>query len=174
MTDQWRIREANAGDAERLALVGAATFLESFSGILDGDAIVEHCRKQHGAETYRRYLENGGSAWLAEMTEGGAPVGYSLLTVPDLPESAADDSDLELKRIYAFSRTHGTGMGAALLTPVVEAAIFAGAKRLLLGVYAENARAIGFYRKHGFVQIGDRHFQVGQKTYYDAVLAKPL
>ncbi|VAW02706.1 hypothetical protein MNBD_ALPHA04-2185 [hydrothermal vent metagenome] len=174
MTDQWKIRKADDADAERLALIGAATFLESFAGILDGDAIVEHCKAQHDARTYHGYLANGGSAWLAEISDGGAPVGLSLLTKPDIPGGAADGSDLELKRIYAFSRFHGGGLGAALLEPVIEAARLAGAKRLLLGVYAENARAIGFYGKHGFAQIGDRNFQIGHKTYYDVVLAKQL
>jgi ribosomal protein S18 acetylase RimI-like enzyme len=48
------------------------------------------------------------------------------------------------------------------------------AERLLLGVYAGNTRAIRFYQKQGFEQIGDRRFQVGDRFYDDIVLAKPL
>ena len=43
----WTIREAGADDAAALALIGAATFLETFAGILDGDAIVAHCAAKH-------------------------------------------------------------------------------------------------------------------------------
>lgn len=174
MTKDWAIRIADAKDSDRLALVGAATFLESFAGILDGDAIVAHCAKQHGAGVYREYLSGGGQAWLAEMNEGGAPIGYTLVTKPDLPGHDPDGGDLELKRIYLFSRFHGTGLGSALLDPAVEQASAAGAGQLLLGVYAKNLRAIAFYNKHGFAQVGERMFQVGDQQYYDAVLAKPL
>ena len=172
MAKDWTIRTAGTDDAERLSLIGTATFLESFAGILDGDAIAGHCQTQHSAAAYHDYLEAGSTAWLAEMNEGGAPVGYALNTAPDLSAAGADD--LELKRIYLFSRFHGTGLGAALLDECVQQAQHSGAARLLLGVYAENLRAIGFYKKHGFTEIGDRHFQVGHKTYYDAVLAKLL
>ena len=41
MTTDITFRRAVAGDAAALALVGQATFLETFSGILDGAAIIQ-------------------------------------------------------------------------------------------------------------------------------------
>jgi hypothetical protein len=52
----WVLREADGADAERLALIGAATFLETFAGVLDGGAIVGHCARHHTAEAYAHYL----------------------------------------------------------------------------------------------------------------------
>ena len=63
---RWQIREAGTGDADRLALIGSATFLETFAGVLDGSAILEHCRKEHGASAYSATLAAGASSWLAE------------------------------------------------------------------------------------------------------------
>ncbi|ALJ14347.1 GNAT family N-acetyltransferase [Sphingopyxis macrogoltabida] len=172
MTDipKWTIREAGADDAPALALIGAATFLETFAGILDGDAIVGHCAAQHCEVAYRAALANGARAWLAEAQPGGAPVGFVLVGKPDL--AAARDGDIELKRIYSLSRFHGTGLGAALMTQALEAA--RGHRRLLLGVYAQNDRALAFYRKQGFADLGTRRFNVGGKLYDDLVLARPL
>ena len=62
----WAIREAGEADAAALALIGAATFLETFAGILDGEAIVGHCAAQHQEAAYRAYLASGARAWLAE------------------------------------------------------------------------------------------------------------
>ncbi|QDZ06757.1 GNAT family N-acetyltransferase [Sphingomonas panacisoli] len=166
----WRVREAGADDADALALVGGATFLETFAGVLAGDAIVGHCGRQHTTDAYRSVLTNGGRAWLAELDPGNAPVGFALLTKPDLPGARA--GDIELKRIYALARFHGTGIGRALMAAVVAAT--SGFERLLLGVYAGNTRAIAFYRKQGFEPIGERRFDVGGKLYDDLVLAKPL
>lgn len=170
----WQVREAGTDDSERLALVGAATFLETFAGLLDGSAIVEHCRKEHSAAAYRGYLEAGAEAWLAEAVVGCAPVGFALLASSALPGSNPDGSDRELKRIYSLSRMHGTGVGAALMRAAVERAMDQGAERLLLGVYAGNARAMAFYRKQGFAPIARRRFQVGDTDYDDIVFARPL
>ena len=169
--DDWRIREAGAEDAAALALVGGATFLETFAGVLLGEAIVAHCARVHAAEAYRRDLEGGAKAWLAETANGAAPVGFALIGEPDLPTSRA--GDVELKRIYLLSRFHGGGAGAALMHAAVQSASARG-DRLLLGVYAGNARAIAFYRRRGFAPIARRKFEVGGTLYDDIVFAKPL
>ncbi|MBB6427669.1 GNAT family N-acetyltransferase [Sphingopyxis sp. JAI128] len=167
---EWTVREAGADDAPALALIGAATFLETFAAILDGDAIVAHCATQHRDAAYRACLADGGRAWIAEAQPGGAPVGYALLAKPDL--DAARDGDIELKRIYSLSRFHGSGLGAALMRQALDGA--SGYNRLLLGVYVRNDRAIAFYRKQGFVDLATRRFNVGGKFYDDLVLARPL
>lgn len=168
------VREANGDDARRLALIGSATFLETFAGDLDGTAILDHCERAHRAEAYAELLRVGGQAWLAEAVPGGAPVGFALLTPPDLPSAASDGSDLELKRIYVLAKFHGRGLGAALMTEAVNAARQRGARRLLLGVYAGNARAQAFYRKLGFAEVARRRFRVGAKDYDDIVFALVL
>lgn len=164
----WRVREAMAADAPSLALVGGATFLETFAGVLAGDAVVAHSLQANSADRYADYLVAGSRAWLAEID--GAPIGFALLTAPQLPGAGADD--IELKRIYTLSRFHGGGIGAALMQAAVDGA--QGFARLLLGVYAGNHRAIAFYRKSGFAQIGTRQFDVGGTLYDDIVLARPL
>jgi hypothetical protein len=49
-----------------------------------------------------------------------------------------------------------------------------GAVRLLLGVKSDNNRALAYYAKHQFAQIGTRRFKVGEKAYDDFVLARTL
>lgn len=171
---RWQVRRASLDDASRLALIGATTFLETFAGILDGSSILAHCKAQHSSRTYERYLEAGGAGWLAETTEGAAPVGYAVLGPSLLPGTNTEGGDLELKRIYSLSRFHGTGLGPALLDNAVEFAFSKGAKRVLLGVFAGNERAQAFYRKNGFSRVADRRFKVGHREYYDIVFAKNL
>jgi ribosomal protein S18 acetylase RimI-like enzyme len=157
-----------------LALIGAATFLETFAGVLEGSAILTHCSREHSAQAYRRYLEGGACAWLAETKAGGAPVGFALVGTTDLPGSEPGGADLELKRIYTLSRFHGSGMGFHLMLCAVDAAREQGASRLLLGVYAGNERAQAFYAKNGFQRIADRRFRVGDQEYDDIVFARAL
>lgn len=170
----WLVRRATVDEADRLGLVGSATFLETFAGILCGDAIVAHCAREHSPAAYRRYLEAEHHGWLVEALPGHAPVGFALVGPTELPGSAADGSDLELKRIYAFSRFHGRGLGAALMREAVDHAVQQRCTRLLLGVYSGNTRARAFYAKSGFVQIAERRFRVGDRHYDDVVLARPI
>ncbi|MEN2710155.1 N-acetyltransferase family protein [Sphingomonas sp. NPDC092331] len=166
----WQVREAGTGDVAALSLVAGATFLETFAGVLPGDAIVAHCANAYAAERFADYFAKGSRAWILEAAPGGAPVGFAQLATPDLP--GAGPGDIELKRIYLLSRFHGSGAGAALMAAAVAGA--AGHARLLLGVYAHNARALGFYRKQGFVPMGERRFDVGGQLFDDVVLARPL
>ncbi|SDW57980.1 GNAT family N-acetyltransferase [Lysobacter enzymogenes] len=169
------IRRAHAGDADALALAGAATFLETFAGILAGADIVAHCRKQHASELYAQSLADPAVAlWLAETAAGAAPVGFAMLTAPYLPLADLRADDLELKRIYLLSRFHGGGTGRRLMQHAVDEARSRGAGRLLLGVYAGNERALAFYARCGYVRVGERRFQVGANTYEDAILALDL
>lgn len=174
MATEISIRRARACDENALALVGQATFLETFAGVLDGAAIIDHCRKAHSAEQYSRWLGDPDAAvWLAEAAPGNTPVGYMVVARPELP--MADVSrDLELKRIYLLGRYQGGGVGKRLLGQAVEHATLAGAARLLLGVYAGNASALGFYRQQGFLNLTERQFNVGGRVYDDHVMSLVL
>jgi GNAT superfamily N-acetyltransferase len=170
----WHVRAASGEDIERLALIGSATFLETFAGVLEGGAIVAHCLREHSPAAYRGQFDRGACAWLAESGEGGAPIGFALLGLTDLPGSDPAGADLELKRIYTLSRFHGSGVGSELMHRAVECAREKGAGRLLLGVYAGNRRALAFYAKQGFERIADRRFRVGDRDYDDIVFARSL
>lgn len=143
--------------------------------MLDGDGVLEHCAGPHSAETYARWLADGASRlWIAEAAQGRAPVGYAVLSAPDIPISDPSPRDVEIKRIYLLSRFHGGGLGSRMMEVALEEARAMGRRRVLLGVYAQNARAIGFYERHGFEHVGRRRFRVGRREYDDTVMARVL
>jgi ribosomal protein S18 acetylase RimI-like enzyme len=175
MTLSVTLRQCVAADAETLAVIGAATLLEAFAGFVPGDSLLAHCRKYHQASAYSAYLEKPETrVWMAEVEPGAAPIGYGMLTAPDFPAGLAREGDLELRRIYVFSKFHGSSAGRGLMELAIASAREQGAKRLLLGVHPDNQRALAFYRKNGFVQIGERTFHVGASTFVDPVFALEL
>jgi diamine N-acetyltransferase len=166
------LRRAQAGDAAKLSLVGAASFLESFAHDHPGDDLVEHVRAGHAEAAYAGWLADPDHpAWIVEAAVG-APIGYAMLCPASLPGRQA--GDIELKRIYILHRWHGTGLGGALYRAVEDEARERGAKRLILAVYTKNVAAQGFYTRQGFAQIGVTEFAVGRVTFEDMVLAKAL
>lgn len=172
------IRPARPDDAAALALVGRATFLETYAGQLPVANILAHCASEHSVERYAGWLVEDGHQlssriWIVEAALGRAPLGYAVVAASDLPVAATAD-DLELKRFYLLGRLHGQGLGAQLMRTVLDGARTMGARRLLLGVFSANAHAIDFYARHGFIQAGARKFRVGQAVYDDLVLARSL
>jgi len=167
---EWRIREAGADDLAEIALIGAATILETYAGVVDCADMLAFCAQGHSAAAYAAYLADGSRIWLAEAVATGVPLGYVMLSKPDL--EAAREGDVEVKRIYTLTRMQGSGLGTALMDCAVAAA--AGHARVLLGVKADNVRAIAFYGKHGFAAIGTRRFLTGQTWHHDLVLARIL
>lgn len=174
MSTEISVRRAQPGDEDALALVGQATFLETFSGILDGKAIIEHCRHAHAIAMYRQWLTTPDMAiWLAEVEPGAAPVGYLAAAWSTLPKTDAA-TDMEIKRIYLLDRFQGMGVGKRLLAQAQQHARQSGAARLVLGVYANNLPAIGFYSQQGFNRLTMRQFNVGGRDYDDQVMCLDL
>lgn len=174
MASRWEyvLRDCGPGDAEKLSLVGAASFLEAFAGMLEGEDILAHCHNQHSAEKYAAMLAMPEThACLVEVKS--APVGYAVICAPDLPVSLTP-KDMELKRIYLLHRFQGSGIGAALMNWSVATALSLGKRRLLLGVNAGNDQAVGFYLRNGFEHAGTRTFQVGNTVCSDLILALDL
>jgi GNAT superfamily N-acetyltransferase len=169
-----RIRLCRQGDEDALSLVGQATFLETFAGVLPGSDIVAHCRGQHASEVYRSWLDSGAPVWLAEADPSGAPIGYLVLAPASLPVPDPGGHDLEVKRIYLLDRFRGKGIGKQLMIAAETHARHVGARRLLLGVYNRNDRAVAFYERFGFRRVGTRRFRVGAHDYDDFVLSMDL
>lgn len=168
------IRLCGPADAAALALVGQATFLETYADVLPAADIVAHCAREHGEARYAAWLERADyRVWIAELAATGVGVGYAVLCPPDLPVPLGP-GDLELKRIYLLSKFQGGGVGARMMAAACQAAAAAGAGRMLLGVYGINHAAIAFYTRQGFAKAGVRQFQVGANTYDDLVLARDL
>lgn len=174
MSADWTLRRAGRGDAPSCALIAAATFLEAFAGVLDGEDILAHLGRNSGVEAFARWIEDLGSVvTLALANQGAAPIGYTLLTAPDLPV-APEPGDVELKRIYTLAPWHGTGLGGGLMAQAIADAQQQGSRRLLLGVYGGNRRAQRFYEKQGFDVIGTRRFLVGSTCHDDLVYGRRL
>ena len=171
----WRLKRATAADAAALSLVASACFLETFAGFLEGPDIVAHCAKANHQDAFRDWAEAPASRVIvAEIANGAAPIGYSVLTTPDLPAVETSRADVELRRIYTLSRAHGTGLGPALMAQALLDARAMGRERILLGVYAGNQRARAFYEKQGFAKVGERQYQVGATLCDDVIYALQL
>ena len=166
------LRRATPDDAGKLALIGGASFLETFANDHPGDATVDFIRAYHSESAWAATLANAETiVWIVEEA-AGCPIGYAVLSAGSLPGTTPDDA--ELKRIYVLSRWHGTGIGRELFEVAEVEARARRAARMVLSVYTRNARAIRFYEKQGFTVIGEAIFAEFPVEFADKVMAKAL
>ena len=119
----------------------------------------------------RAHLADPAVTWQVARAEGRI-VGYAKLVPPWLEEAGPDEA--QLGQLYVDYDWHGQGIAQALMDWSIATARAGGAHAMLLTVFEENARAIAFYAKYGFVHIGDYPFPVGDKIDRDLIMKLDL
>ena len=79
---------------------------------------------------------------------------------------------MEIARFYARKPWIGKGAGARLMQICLREAEQQGCDVIWLDVWERNYRAIGFYRKWGFVEVGIQGFQLGDDLQRDLLMAR--
>lgn len=164
MPNAYRIRRAGPADAQTLADLGRETFLETF---------VEEFKIPYPPEDLERFMAHGYTAgfnadrltdpaqavWIAERGDG--PVAYAAAGPATLPHPDLCSEDGELRALYVLRRAQSLGLGRNLLDVALTWLEQDGPRRLWLGVWSGNTRALRFYARHGFAKAGEYDFPVG-------------
>lgn len=173
----FSIRLATPDDALALAAAGSAFFRDTF-GPANRPEDMEHYLTHAFSEARQRAeLTESGARILLAIGSDGQIVGYVHLRLgaaPPATSSAPAGRSAEIARLYAGRQWHGRGLGAALMEAALVTAAQWGAELIWLGVWERNARAIAFYAKHGFVDVGEQEFLLGSDRQRDRVMARRL
>lgn len=83
--------------------------------------------------------------------------------------------ELMIHKIYLLPASQGLGIGTKFLNLLSDVALHNNNKRLRLKVYFENSKAIGFYEKYGFKNIGTEAIDIGNNyCILDKIMVKEL
>lgn len=167
------LRRAIADDALALSRLAEATFRAAFSAASTEAEMDRHCatrfgERHQGEEIAARSLET----WLA--MDGEAIAGFAQLRIHVRPMCVEAASACEVQRLYVDARFHGKGVAALLMDACIDSARGHGTAALWLGVWERNRRAIAFYAKCGFVEVGEQVFPLGRDLHRDLVMARPI
>jgi ribosomal protein S18 acetylase RimI-like enzyme len=143
----WTIERPTLDDLDEMGRVHVRVWQEAYAGLMPAD--------------YLAALDPtvAPTRWRERITDPASPVGWWLARdeegiVGMATSGPARDQDapvgFELYAINVLRRAHGTGLGDDLLLHAV------GDRAAYLWVLEDNARARGFYRRHGFADDGGR------------------
>ena len=139
-----RVRPARPDDAEPLGRCHLDCWREAYTGLVDGPGFhAALTRVDERVERWRQIL--AGPPGTVVAVAAGEVVGFA-----SAGPQRDDDLDLpvELYALYVRRARWGTGLGRELLQAVL------GDAASSLWVFRDNARARGFYARHGYLPDG--------------------
>jgi len=104
--------------------------------------------------------------------ESGQLIGFAQLRSGPGPECLCAQQPAELQRLYVSKAWHGRGVAQDLIAAATALAGASGADQIWLGVWERNPRAIAFYRKCGFADVGEQTFKLGTDLQRDIVMRR--
>jgi diamine N-acetyltransferase len=168
------IRRGVVSDAAGLAEFAARTFAEAFGGDTNAADLQAHVATTYRAELQARELADPTVITLLALRDARI-VAYAQVRLNESPPCCVTLSDaVELQRFYADRSVRGTGLTMRLMELALDAARRLGGRHAWLGVWERNTRAMAFYRKAGFDDIGFTHYMVGSDRQTDRVFLASL
>ncbi len=143
------VRDATAGDADRIAEIARLSWTETYRDIFEAAYIVDFLARAYVPADLAAGAENAATAadhhFIVAERDGRVVAFAQYGTGPRGPE---------LFRMYADPAQYGSGVGHAMLTEL-ERRIEGTVESYVLDVHAQNARGRAFYDRHGFVVAGE-------------------
>lgn len=167
-------RDAVPADGPRLDAMARASWIDTFAHSCSAADAALYLDQAYGpAGALMRDLSDPAHHFhLAE--QAGEIIGYAKLSAPWLPPGVAGPQARQLSQLYVDKAWHGHGIAQVLMGWTIERAREAAAEELLLTVWENNHRAMRFYQRYGFVEIGDYAFPVGEQIDRDLIMRLSL
>jgi len=164
-----KIRYGTTADAVMLSELGARTFFDTFANDNTPENMAAYLKNSFSPEIQFGELSAHDTIFLI-VENDGLPIGYAQLNVDGEDESLQGAKPLEIRRIYAVQEYLGKGVGKALMLASIREAKQRGCDSICLGVWEKNPRAISFYQKWGFKEVGTHTFTIGDDPQRDFII----
>lgn len=168
------IRLATPADAGALAAFGERTFREAFGPDNRPEDVDAYVRATYFADRQGAEIADPDRITFVGESDGALAAFAQLRSDGEAPSCVTGSAPIELLRFYVDRPWQGRGVAHELMDTVVAAARSRGARTLWLGVWERNSRAIAFYEKHGFRDVGCQPFKLGGDDQTDRVMARAL
>ena len=146
-------RPAVADDALCLGVLATQVYLDTYATQGIRPAIARDALAHGGVATYEALLADAGVTILVAESAGHL-VGFAQVEDGVGHALVAEAAASELRRLYVQERFTGRGIGRDLLRHAEKAAAARGAETLWLTAWTGNARALQFYPRRGYVDLG--------------------
>jgi ribosomal protein S18 acetylase RimI-like enzyme len=167
------IRHGTTDDAKLLAEFGAQAFYDSFARDNTEENIRLYLNNKYSPEMQLEELSDPDVVFLIAEAKDRM-VGYAKVNLNSTNDAVRGVKTMEIERIYAAKDLIGQGIGKELMLACLQEARQRNCNSVWLGVWEKNPRAIEFYRKWGFKEVGTQTFMVGNDPQRDFIMELEL
>lgn len=168
-----KLTECTLDDLHELQTISIVTFTETFKDQNSPEHLKAYLDEAYDLDKLKKELKNPSSRFYFIYVDQQV-AGYLKLNTDAAQTEPMGADSLEVERIYVKKAFQRYGLGKQLLNKAFEMAVEQSKKRIWLGVWEENANAIAFYRKKGFVQTGTHSFYMGDDEQVDLIMVNTL
>ncbi len=166
-------RQCTIEDIDILRDFSYRTYFETFAHMNTWKDMEKYLNKAFETEKLRiELLDLNSSFYFLYFNEKLA--GYLKLNEASAQTDVNDKQSLEIERIYVSKEFQGQGLGSYLMDRAIKIANQQKKLYVWLGVWEKNEKAIYFYKKNGFYEIGTHSFFMGEDEQTDYIMRKDL
>jgi len=168
------ISELSIDDIPELTSMAAKTYAETFKPLLPDEDIAQTIKETRSEDCFRKNYETD-SFLIAK--DGAALIGY--IQISGLKYQVIDfqthENDQSINSLYIDKDYQRQGLGKRLMDAAFEHKHLKNLNRVFIDVWEKNEKAVSFYLKYGFKEVGKCSFSVdGTIVGYDLVLMKEI
>lgn len=167
------IRLATVHDAKPLAQLAERTFRDTFGAVNTAEDMALYCAASYGDAIQAAELVDPTITTLL-CEDAGQLIGFAQLRFGGAPACVAASEPGEIWRFYIAAAWHGQGVAQVLMRACLQHLKRRGCDAAWLGVWEDNPRALAFYRKFGFVAVGEQVFVLGRDPQRDILMVRTL
>ncbi len=169
-----KIKTATQADTDVLALLGRQTWDESHGHYIeDKNDLLKYLDNNFSVSKTKQDIDNPNNLFYIIYADD-LPAGYAKLILNATNENVVSQNNCRLERIFILNDFIPLKIGKQLLIFVEEQAKALKIDAMWLTVYIKNIRAIRFYEKNEFKNVGDINFEVSGKAYENIVFSKKI
>lgn len=171
MTIEYRTPSKH--DVEALSHLGRDTFVATFGHLYTCENLDGFLEQVFHHDLIRSELSNPLFQYrvAVDREQGNQMIGYCKigpLRVPIVPIGAA----CEIRQLYVRTPYFGRGVAKAMMLWALGECSARGAQEIYLSVWSGNLRAIRFYERFGFTNVGSYDYMVGDHADHEFIFRR--
>lgn len=167
------LRKCTMDDFNVLRELAIGTYYETFAHLNTKEDMEAYLEDAFNTEKFADELKDSNSEFYFLYCDGKI-AGYLKLNEAPSQTDVNDEKSLEIERIYIASDFQEKGLGNYLMEKAISVASKRNKQYLWLGVWEKNEKAICFYKKNGFFEVGTHSFFMGDDEQTDYIMRKDL
>lgn len=169
----FMLRPGTADDVEVISALSIQVFLDTYATEGVRPDLAQEAFAEYSVDAFASRLHEPQRRFILAETGTGL-VGFAELLVAERAAPVGDMVGAQLVRLYVQPSAQGTGLGKALIGSAERIAAEARSNGLWLIAWDRNHRALEFYARAGYSDLGADTYTLKDQSYGTRVLAKRL